>query len=457
MHGGVEVSAAKSMPQEELLFRDGLGDRLLIRDTHGRPVQESLVVRQDLSAIPAFEFALNERLWLLERFDHPTFLLVRNIVSLPGRLPCISLISDYTGGLRLSEVLARAESSGQPVSAGAAAFVIKEILDGVAELHRQSGDLSHGALAPERIVLADGRVRIADHVLGPAIEQLRFSTERYWKELRVAVPLSAGGVRLDQRVDIAQIGMIAVALFAGRPLRDSEHIGGLGELLTTISIAPPIRSWLLKALHIDQRRVFVNASEALQGFNEALTAAGLRPAPRDLNLEPGRGTRSDGALPFRTPAKPVGVFAPAAKPAAPAVKPPIKPKAQAWKTHDSSPRAYAPSETMFVRKPLRSGFKKFLRWAAIGVLMTAAFAAAQFIPAPAWLFSQTGTLVIESNPKGVQVLVNGKAQGVTPLTLKVESGRHEVELRHDKPKIFNVYVSRGDRVAQYVEFPTTRR
>ena len=276
------------MPQEELLFRDGLGDRLLIRDTHGRPVHESLAVRQDLSAIPAFEFALNERLWLLERFDHPTFLLVRNIVSLPGRLPCISLISDYTGGLRLSEVLARAESSGQPVSAGAAAFVIKEILDGVAELHRQSGDLSHGALAPERIVLADGRVRIADHVLGPAIEQLRFSTERYWKELRVAVPLSAGGVRLDQRVDIAQIGMIAVALFTGRPLRDSEHIGGLGELLTSISIAAPIRSWLLKALHIDQRRVFVNAAEALQGFNEALTTAGLRPAPRDLNLEPGR-------------------------------------------------------------------------------------------------------------------------------------------------------------------------
>ena len=86
-------------------------------------------------------------------------------------------------------MLARAGSGGQPITAGAAVFVLKETLDALAELHRQSGDLAHGAIAPERIVLADGKVRIADYVLGPAIEQLRFTTERYWKELRVAVPL----------------------------------------------------------------------------------------------------------------------------------------------------------------------------------------------------------------------------------------------------------------------------
>ena len=170
----VDVSSAKSMPPEEVLFRDGLGDRLLVRDAEGRPSQESLVLRTELSSVPSFEFALNERLWLVERFDHPTFLIVRNVVRLPGRLPRISLISDYTGGTRLSDMLARAESNGQLISAGAAVFVIKEILEGLADLHRQSGDLSHGALAPERIVLAEGRVRIADYVLGAAIEQLRY-------------------------------------------------------------------------------------------------------------------------------------------------------------------------------------------------------------------------------------------------------------------------------------------
>ena len=100
-----------------------------------------------------------------------------------------------------------------------------------------------------------------------------------------------------------------------------------------------------------------------------------------------------------------------------------------------------------------SGFKKFL-WTAVLILaMTCAFTAAQYVPAPEWLFSKTGTLVIESNPQGLAVFVNGQSHGVTPLTLKVQAGIHEVELRGPgKPRIFKVHVTRGDRVAQYIEF-----
>ena len=469
----VDVSAAKSMPtDDEVLFRDGLGDRLLVRDVEGRPAQESLVLRTELSSVPSFEFALNERLWLVERFDHGTFLTVRNVVRLPGRQPRISLISDYTGGTRLSEVLVRA-ADGKSISAGAAVFVLKEILDGLAELHRQSGDLSHGALAPERIVLAEGRVRIADYVLGAAIEQLRFSTERYWRELRVAVPASAGSARLDRRVDVAQVGMIAVALFASRPLRDSEHMTGLDTVLASTSIALPIRSWLLKALHMDPRRVFVNATEASQGFDEAIAEAGIRPAPRDLDLQsPNLAKPASAPISVYVPprvAKPVPPvpkpILPAARPVPPVAKPAVaaKPKRDVWPGHDADTYALVPRATLHeytedVRNPLSPRFKKFLWLAVLAVMMTAAFTAAQFIPAPDWFFSRTGTLVIESNPQGAEVLVNGRSQGVTPLTLKVEAGRHDVELRGGgKPKIFNVFVSRGDRVAQYVEFPQTKQ
>ena len=58
----------------------GLATGCLIRDAQGRPAQECLLIRPELSSIPAFEFALNERLWLVEKFDHPAFLTVRNIV-----------------------------------------------------------------------------------------------------------------------------------------------------------------------------------------------------------------------------------------------------------------------------------------------------------------------------------------------------------------------------------------
>src|SRR4029450_2326672 len=97
------------------------------------------------------------------------------IIRLPGRLTSISLVNDLVGGVRLSDGLAKTASGGQPIPPGATIFLLKEVLDALYELHRQSGDLAHGAVSPERIVLADGRLRIADYVLGPAIEQLRFT------------------------------------------------------------------------------------------------------------------------------------------------------------------------------------------------------------------------------------------------------------------------------------------
>ena len=86
------------------------------------PTHECLLIRPELASVPAFEFALNERLWLVEKFDHPAFLTVRNIIRAPGRLTSISLVYDLTGGTRLSEVLAKAASGGQPITAGATVF-----------------------------------------------------------------------------------------------------------------------------------------------------------------------------------------------------------------------------------------------------------------------------------------------------------------------------------------------
>ena len=443
-------------PSEDLLFRDGLGDRLLIRDAHGRPAHECLLIRPELSSGPAFEFALNERLWLVEKFDHPGFLTVRNIVRASGQLTSISLVHDLTGGTRLSEVLARAASGGQPITAGATVFLLKEVLDALAELHRQSGDLAHGAIAPERIVLADGKVRIADYVLGPGIEQLRYTTERYWKELRVAVPSSAGGARLDRRVDVVQTALVAVAMFAGRPLQDTEHLSGIGDVLMSISVPQPIRGWLLRALHMDPRRVFVHAGEASKALTEAINESGLRPAPRDLDLQQHRSLRiAPRAAP--KPSAPAPITIATAKPvtvARSAAAAPM-PRRDVWQAHDVAQPGFAQSGPTMAngRKPVSATFRKTLLVAVMIGLMTAAFTAAQFIPAPAWMFSQTGTLVIESTPQGIKVLVNRKPQGVTPLTLKVEAGIHEVELHGPgRPKIFKVHVTRGDRVAQFIEF-----
>ena len=65
-----------------------------MRDAQGRPVAGVSAHPAELASVPAFEFALNERLWLVEKFDHPAFLTVRDIARDAGRLTSISLIHD---------------------------------------------------------------------------------------------------------------------------------------------------------------------------------------------------------------------------------------------------------------------------------------------------------------------------------------------------------------------------
>ncbi|MSO55810.1 MAG: PEGA domain-containing protein [Acidobacteria bacterium] len=463
----MDRSAAKAMPAEEHLFRDGLGDRLLIRDANGRPLHESLVLRAELSAVPSFEFALSERMTELDKFDHPSFVPVRSLVRIPGPVPRISLVADYFAGTRLSDILARCESDGHRLPTGTALFLLKEILGAVSVFHRRSGNVAHGALAPERIVIGEGQVRITDYVLGSAIEQLRFSPERYWSELRVAVPSSAGGSRVDRRVDVAQVGMIAVALFAGRRLRDAEHIGGLGEVLMGLtqqagsdrqSLSLPVRGWLVKALHLDSRRTFVSAIEAEHDLDEAIAEAGLSPSSAEVDIL--------GARPRRVAAPIVVKAAPPPKPVLD-VPAEVTPKQQdAWGSHDAYPQTmYQRGSTTVDSQPkpenrITRRIRTLLKIGLLGGLIAGAFTAAQFIPPPAGLFSSVGTLVVESKPSGAQVLVDRQSQGVTPLALKLDSGKHEVEIRGSgQSRVFSVWVPKGERVSQYVELQTapTRR
>jgi hypothetical protein len=291
-------------------------------------------------------------------------------------LPRLSLQSDYAGGTRLSEVLAAMESAGTPAPLGAALFVVLEILHSVCGLHQQSQDLAHGALAPERIVVT-GKTRITDYVLGSAIEQLRFSPERYWKELRVAVPPSAGVTRINRRTDVAQIGMIALALFAGRPLRDNEHMGNLGGTLARVTLPPPIKEWLLRMVHVDPRCAFVSAPDAAQGLNEAISDTDVQPVPLVLSA--------------------LGIRAPRPRLQATARIPPAEARPPMTVVQSAPPRAVVQQvlRNTDVVNPTRR-FRLSRTIVGIGLLVAtvaAAFSIAQYLPAPARLLSKVSHYV----------------------------------------------------------------
>jgi hypothetical protein len=66
----------------------------------------------------------------------------------------------------------------------------------------------------------------------------------------------------------------------------------------------------------------------------------------------------------------------------------------------------------------------------------------------------TGQLVVNTNPDGVQVFIDGKKRGVTPVTLELPTGDHKLELTlDDQTRAIPVKITAGGQVSQFVEIP----
>ena len=65
-----------------------------------------------------------------------------------------------------------------------------------------------------------------------------------------------------------------------------------------------------------------------------------------------------------------------------------------------------------------------------------------------------GTLVVSTNPAGIPVIVDGQPRGVTPLTMELAPGSHELKLAVEgEPRIIPVTITAGSMVAQTIELP----
>jgi hypothetical protein len=67
-----------------------------------------------------------------------------------------------------------------------------------------------------------------------------------------------------------------------------------------------------------------------------------------------------------------------------------------------------------------------------------------------------GTLVVQTNPAGVQVFVDGVDRGLTPANVSVTPGAHILELRgRGVPRVIPFNASAGAQVSHYLEFAST--
>jgi hypothetical protein len=260
-------------------FEDGLGERLYAVGAANEPL-EVLKISSELSCVSIFEDTLREQAARLADFRHEAFGRVRAVERLDARSSTIVVISDHVRGVRLSEVLAGAHTRSIPLEFTAAAWLIRQLVSAIAALHDSGPGVCHGAIALERLVVTpDGRLVAVEYVFAPALEEMHFSWERYWRELGIALPRPIGLSRFDQSADVTQMAAVALALIMGRPLAADEYPHRISDVLDSATarrvngsdpLPATLRTWLRRALHIEPRAAFASALEAQTELDRVL-------------------------------------------------------------------------------------------------------------------------------------------------------------------------------------------
>jgi hypothetical protein len=278
----MDPALAPGTPPKAVVFQDGLGERRRIADVSGADTIEQLCLRSELTAIPSFEFALRERASRLANFRHAYYGRVRSIDRLTDPASTLAIVSDSIKGVRLANLLAASERRPMTLDISASIHLIRQLVAAVAMLHENARDVAHGAIGPERmIVTPNARIVIVEYVLGAALEQLHYSQERYWKELRIALPSSTGLPRFDHRADVTQIGVVALSMILGRLLHEDEYPARVVDVLAgawAISskgelepLPPRLRQWVARALQLEPHHSFSSALDARDELDRVLS------------------------------------------------------------------------------------------------------------------------------------------------------------------------------------------
>jgi hypothetical protein len=249
-------------------FRDGLGIRYVRTDGTDDPVE----VLRPLWDVGMMQNALRQRVSRLASFRQARFVPVRAAEVPRDDASTIEIVSDYMSGYRLSQYLEASKAGVVSIETSTAIYILRELLGALALLHESRG-VTHGAVAPERILITPkGRVVIADYVLGPAIERLEFTRPRLWREFHIPIPAGKGQPKLDDKADVLQVAVTALALLLGRPIDVAEYPERVESLVASLSqtqkaagrapLPAALVGWLKRALFKDANGKFAHVSDA---------------------------------------------------------------------------------------------------------------------------------------------------------------------------------------------------
>jgi PEGA domain len=516
---------------------DGFGNRTNGIDSETGDEVELLDLSAELLEHSGFVAALGERVARFATVRHTSYVHLRRL-DRPSA-DRLELVSDHTPGWRLSELLSESHGAGIPIDISIVIGVMRQLLPAVALYSRHNREAAIGALAVERLIVTpQGRLVIAEHAFGPALEKLNLGRDKLWRQLRVAMPQSAGLPRSNQRSDAHAVGVVAVSLLLGRPLALEEFPARLQSLVETAQefrdgqpkpLSAPFASWLTRALQFDVRTAFHAPSDAQLAFEAVLasdrtyvtTSAKLeawvadigariddrrRPKPdpevlrqqeleREQELERQREEERQRELERQREAereqererelvrlrelereraeelarlreqerqraleveqlreqereregqrqrereqerqreqeRELPVVAPPPVESAPV---PLEAEVMAPATPSRSPLMYG------------LGALVLLLLLAVGWLATR--------DTSGGMREGEGELAVQSRPQGARVVVDGQERGVTPLTLRLNSGAHvlEVQVGKSEPRVIPLTIQAGVQTSQYIE------
>ena len=272
----VATTSALDLTSSSSGFRDGLGQRTLVFDREHVRTLEALHLRPELGA---FGPLVSARIAALSSFRHRRFARSRRVTGSPGR---IVVLSDHVPGTRLSEIITAATAGRVTLDADSALYLTSRLLRAVSAFHRATG-FTHGALGLERLIVTPrGHLVVAEPMLAPALERLRFSRGQLWRSMRIAMPLSRELPRFDERTDVAQIAVVALSLIHGHALDSTAYPNGFDALLADATLRSRLQlqqplplslhSWFESAVSRRSRQGFSGLEAASHAFDQLLPA-----------------------------------------------------------------------------------------------------------------------------------------------------------------------------------------
>lgn len=274
----------RAVPGQLYSLDDGLGTRRIESD--GRTHTEILELAPALACQHVVEQAIRGRASRYADLDIRAFAPARRIERSGASL---HVISEMPAGVRLSDLLAHLESTGEVVAESAMLELASLVINALASLHAWPGGLAHGAINPGHVLLTnDGRVMLTDCVFGAGLEVLQRNREVLWKEFKLAMPAAASLARFDQQSDVTQMGAVILAIILQRPMRAHEYPRGVSDLIVTATESSSVpgapgsvsalRTWLQEALQVHPRLAFRSAVEAQRSFADINSRPGSRRA-----------------------------------------------------------------------------------------------------------------------------------------------------------------------------------